>query len=110
MFTVRLSALALSTVEIYADEDWTEDAPEIEAVCAAWRAGGRRARLLVDPATADLVRDGLVTLGNTEDEQAEGRNRHPDPEVRRIARGACSGLGASSGLLFDEARKNAARS
>ena len=98
---IHLSPLALSTVEIYASEDWAEDAPEIEAVCAAWRAGGRRARLLVDPATADLVRDGLVTLSNTEDEQAEGRNRHRDPEVRRIARGACSGLSAASGRLFD---------
>lgn len=104
MITVTLSPLATSTVQIYADEDWTDDAPEIEAVCRAWRAGGRRERLVVDPAEVEQVIDGLTTLSNTEDENAEGRNRHPDPEVRRIARGACQGLSGASSRLGRMAR------
>jgi hypothetical protein len=86
---------ALSTLVAYAEERWHEDAPEIEAACAALRAGGGSA-LLVAPEEALLVASGLVELSNTEDEDAEREARLPvarrDPERLRHLRAACSGL------------------
>lgn len=91
---------ALSTLEVYAAEDWREvpDAGDLEAACAAYRAGGpyltgdAPRRLVFTEEDAPRVAAGLVELCNTEDELAEGRNRLEDPERRRWARHASRGL------------------
>jgi hypothetical protein len=83
---------AASSIEIHAEESWVDDAPEIEAVCAAFRRGNRRA-LAFDLADADLVLDGLTTLSNTEDERAEDLNaKRRDPGSTRCARLSSDGL------------------
>jgi len=86
---------ALSTLAAYAEERWDEEAPEIEAACAALRAGGG-STLLVAPEEALLVASGLVTLSNSEDEDVEREARLPaarrDPERLRMLRAARSGL------------------
>jgi hypothetical protein len=89
---VRCAGWAASSLEIHAEESWAEDAPEIEAVCVAFRLGGKNA-LAFDLADADLVVDGLSTLSNTEDERAEDRDRkRRDPEGTRFARLSSDGL------------------
>lgn len=93
-----LSPFALSTVAAYAEEDWSTDAPDLEAVCRAYRAGGG-ASLLVAPSDVDAVARGLVALANTEDDIAEDR-RHFDPETRRHSRAARDGLSAAHGRLL----------
>ena len=95
---LTLSPFALSTVAMYAEEDWTTDAPDIEAVCRAYRAGGGRA-LRVEAADVATVARGLVDLANTEDEIAEDR-RSFDPETRRHSRAARDGLSAAHGRLL----------
>lgn len=90
---------AASTLEAYAEEDWSEDDPSLEAVCAAFRRGGGRA-LVVDHAGVDQVLDGLTTLSNTEDARAEDKNaRRSDPEGTRFARWASNGLSRLSTQL-----------
>lgn len=96
---LALSPFALSTVAMYAEEDWSGDAPDIEAVCRAYRAGGG-ASLLVEPDAVASVARGLVDLSNTEDEVCEGRDRSPDPESRRFARAARDGLSAAQSRLL----------
>ena len=87
---------ATSTLDAYSSEDWTTDAPEIEAVCAAYRRGNRRA-LVFDAADFDQVLDGLTTLANTEGERGEDRTeRKRDPEGALFARLASRGLSAVS--------------
>ena len=94
MIRVRCAGWAASSLEIHAEESWTGDAPEIEAVCAAFRLGGKKA-LVFDIADADLVLDGLTTLSNTEDERAEDKNaKRRDPEGTRYARLSSNGLSA----------------
>ena len=93
---VPVRGWAASSIEIHAEESWSEDAPEIEAVCAAFRLGGRKA-LAFDLADADLVVDGLTTLSNTEDERAEDKNqKRRDPEGTRYARLSSDGLSSLS--------------
>lgn len=99
MTRLPLSPFALSTVAAYTEEDWSTDAPDIEAVCRAYRAGGG-ASLLVAPSDVEAVARGLVTLANTEDETCEGRHRSPDPETRRHSRAARDGLSAAHGRLL----------
>ena len=86
---VPVTGWAHSTLTAYAEEDWSADDPEIEAACAAYRAGKGRA-LVVTLENAERVCGGLVTLSNTEDEVAE-RRRDP-AEQRRMARWASLGL------------------
>ena len=86
---VPVSGWAVSTLTAYAEEDWSEEDPGIEAVCAAYQAGKGRA-LVVSMENAAIVCEGLVTLSNTEDEAAERRNT--PPETRRMARWASLGL------------------
>lgn len=85
---VPVSGWAHSVLEPCCELEWKED-PEIEAVCAAYRAGKGRA-LVVSMENAALVCEGLTTLSNTEDEAAERRNT--PPETRRMARWASLGL------------------
>lgn len=92
MIRVRCAGWAASSIDIHAEESWTEDAPEIEKVCAAFRLGGKKA-VAFDLADADLVIDGLSTLSNTEDERAEDKNaKQRDPEGTRFARLSSDGL------------------
>ena len=84
-----------STLTAYAEQDWTEDAPEIEAVCAAFRAGDHRA-LVVKEGMEDQVDAGLTVLSNIEDAVAEDERRrlprNRDVERARMARAAAAGL------------------
>jgi hypothetical protein len=95
-----VGGFALSTLAAYAEEYWGDDAPEIEAVTAALRAGGGSA-LVFDAADAERVADGLTALSNTEDGEAEGEARLPkdqrDPERARVLRAAATGLSTLSG-------------
>ena len=101
---IPVHGYAASTLEIYGEEDWTTDAPEIEAACAAFRRGNKRA-LVFDRAAADAVLDGLTTLSNTEDEQAVDRAlRKHNPESARFARLASDGLSRVSVRLCAELR------
>ena len=90
---VPVSGWAHSVLEPCCELEWKED-PEIEAVCAAYRAGKGQA-LVVSIDNAKLVRDGLVMLSDIEDEMADRRNTHP--ETRRMARWSSDGL---SGLYI----------
>jgi hypothetical protein len=103
---VRLADFAASTVEIYASEDWSEEAPQIEAVCRAWRESGRTNWLNVEPEQAETVIDGLVVLANTEDDEVERLGRLPRlaereacGEQRKYAKAACSGLSGAASRL-----------
>jgi hypothetical protein len=90
----RVAGFAEATLFAYAEEAWPED-PDLDAACAAFRAGGRIA-LLVEPGSARAVVAGLHRLANTEDEIAEEERRwHParrDADRARMARAAASGL------------------
>ncbi len=94
-----VGGFALSTLTAYAEECWGDDAPEIEAVTAALRAGGGSS-LVFNAADADHVADGLTALSNTEDEEAEAEARLPksqrDPERVRMLRAAATGLSTLS--------------
>ena len=104
MIRVAVRGWAASTLEPYAEEDWSVDAPEIEAVCVAFRRGDRRA-LAFYPSEADAVLDGLTSLSNTDDERAEDKNeRRRDPEGARIARLASSGITKLSQRTFAAVR------
>ena len=92
MIRVAVRGWAASTLEPYAEEDWSIDAPEIEAVCVAFRRGDRKA-LAFYPNEARAVLAGLTSLSNTEDETAEDRERkRRDPEGARMARLASNGF------------------
>lgn len=101
MIRLPVAGYADSTLTAYSEEDWTEDDPEIEAVCAAYRAGKRRA-LVFDAGQAEALWAGLVTLSNTEDEAATQERR--DPERRRMCRAASVGLSGLAGKAFDVLR------
>lgn len=89
---VAVRGWAASSLEIHSEEDWTDDAPEVEAACLAFRRGLRRC-LVFSLNEADAVVDGLTTLSNTEDERAEDRaERRRDPEGTRYARLSSDGL------------------
>lgn len=104
MIRVAVRGWAASTLEPYAEEDWSIDAPEIEAVCVAFRRGGRKA-LAFFPNEAQAVLDGLGSLSNTEDETAEDRERkRRDPEGTRMARLASNGLTKLGQRAFEAAR------
>lgn len=104
MIRVPVRGWAASTLEPYAEEDWSTDAPEIEAVCRAFRRGDRKA-LAFYPSEADAVLDGLASLSNTEDERAEDKNeKRRDPEGARIARLASNGLTKLSQRAFAAVR------
>jgi hypothetical protein len=95
LIRVRLRGWAASTIEVYSSERWAEDAPEIEAVCNAYRAGAG-SHLVVDASSALLVVEGLICLCNSEDEEAEREARIPaerrDPSRLRLLRAAAGGL------------------
>ena len=84
MIRVPVRGWAASTLEPYAEEDWSTDAPEIEAVCRAFRRGDRKA-LAFYPSEADAVLDGLASLSNTDDERAEDKNEKRRDRRRRTA-------------------------
>lgn len=91
MQTIRLSAWAQSTVQMYASENWTpedwSDDPEVLAVLAAWN--GRALRFPRE--NAAIIARGLSALSNQEDAHYE-QMRRKDPEGARMARWACEGL------------------
>ena len=112
MIRIRLAAFAVSTVEIYASEDWTTDAPEIEAVCRAWRDSGGKSWIDVEPSEGETVLDGLITLANTEDDEAERLRKYPrvadregSQEQQKYARNACHGLSGAASRLAEELRR-----
>ena len=93
---IPVHGYAHSTLTAYSEETWTDDAPEIEAVCAAYRAGGHRA-LLVQAGQAEQVLAGLTSLSNTEDELASDRNeKRRHPEGARMAGAASRGISGIS--------------
>lgn len=97
MIRLSLPTWAASTVQIYAEEDWSGDDPDLEAVCAAWRAAPGSDHLAIAPGAEGAVRRGLIGLANAEDENA-GRRDLPG-EDRRIARWACAGLSGAAQRL-----------
>ena len=105
---VPVTGWAHSTLTAYAEEDWSVDDPEIEAVCVAYRAGKGRA-LVVTLESAEAICGGLTTLSNTEDEAAE-RRRDP-ADQRRMARWASlslSGLHSRAWVAAEKLRAGAA--
>lgn len=91
-FTVR--GHACTTLDAYADEDWTDD-PESTAIAVLVRAyrEGRRKALVFPEADLPAVLDALTDLSNTEDEAANDKARiKRDPEGARFARLASWGL------------------
>lgn len=98
MIRVRVRGATHSVLEPYAEEDWSDIDPGIEAACAAYRAGGKE-QLAFDPASAAMVADGLLTLANGEDDIAENQRSHP--EERAMARRARDGLTALRSRVFD---------
>ena len=97
MIRLALPTWAASTVQIHAEEDWSDDDPDLEAVCAAWRAAPGSDHLAIAPGAEDAVRRGLIGLANAEDEDAERRDL--PSEDRRIARWACTGLSGAAQRL-----------
>lgn len=87
--TIRIGKWAQSTIEIYAEEDWSKDAPEIALVIQTWRRGGSKNRLVVLESEAFFTCAGLTMLSNTEDENAQIAGH---PEGRQFARKASDSL------------------
>lgn len=98
LLRVHLATWAASTVQIHAEEDWSDDAPDLEAVCAAWRNAPGSDHLAVAPDAVETVWRGLIDLANAEDTDA-GRRDLP-AEERRIARHASDGLSAAATRLL----------
>lgn len=79
---VRCAGWAASSLEIHAEESWMDDAPEIEAVCAAFRLGGKKA-LVFNLAEADIVIDGLTMLAFDGLSVMTRRRTYPNAQIRR---------------------------
>ena len=86
--TIHPKSAAHSTLQPYSEEEWTD--PGMAAVVAAYQRGNQRA-LVYDAKDADLIRAGLTTLSNTEDEIAEDKYSR-DVERKGFARRACVAL------------------
>jgi len=86
--TIRIGKWARSTIEIYGEEDWFNDALEIALVIQTWRRGGSKNRLVVLESEAFFTCAGLTMLSNTEDENAQMAH----PEGRQFARKASDSL------------------
>jgi hypothetical protein len=97
---------AQGALQIYAEEDWSAEDPELQAACEAARRG-RFAALVFDQADSARVMDGLITLANTHDEEAEAEARKPngdrDPERLRMLRAATAGLSTLSSKVLRSA-------
>lgn len=68
---IRLPVCAASVIEVYSEEDWTDEDADLEALCALYREQ-RSSRLRVPTGQGPTIARALIQLSNLYGDMAEG--------------------------------------